>query len=208
LFGLGWLFISALPLGITVGFVDTNAEAPTVYVATIAFSCLLGGMTSFVVAGVRSLGWTIYTSPLQEDASRFGLASCFAVITGIAILIPIGQWFFKDTSNNDGFLLSVMGVGAAGVGIVLVANLFSLARWQVQSVTWGLMTIAAVLGVVLLERRLSGLLPGWLLFTLESSAAVAVILAIMIPCLVLRSHGWHWIRLRKAAASSAPARVP
>lgn len=207
LFGLTWLSISALPLGITVGFVDTSADAPTVYAATIAFSILLGGLTSFIVAGVRSMGWTIYTSPLQEDASRFGLASCFAVLTGIAILIPIGQWFFKDTSNNDGFLLSAMGVGAAGVGIVLVANLFSLARWQVQAVTWGLVTIAAVLGVVLLERRLSGLLPGWLLFTLESSAAVAVILAITVPCLVLRSHGWHWIRLEKAAASPAPARV-
>jgi len=156
---------------------------------------------SLVVVALRSLRWTIYNAPLSENPSRFGLATCFLVTGGIGVLIPIGQWFFSSNGHEGPVSPVGLAAGAAVAAVVLVALLLLRARWYYLTAAWGLWIAAAVAGVMILALYLPPGLPYWFVCMLESSAVVGIVVAIAMPCLVLRAHGWHWVRAKRESSS-------
>lgn len=206
LYGVVWLSIGALPAATATSYANEQASSSEViFAAFVAFGILLGSLTSLVVVALRSLRWTIYHAPLSENPSRFGLATCFLVTGGIGVLIPIGQWFFSSNGRNDPVSPVGLAVGAAVAAVVLVALLLSRARWYFLTVAWGLWIAVAVAGVMILALYMPRVFPYWFVCMLESSAVVGIVVAIVMPCLVLRVHGWHWVRAKKEVPSSVKA---
>lgn len=206
LYGAVWLSIGSLPAAAAISHVDARTNSPeVVFAAFVAFGVLLGSLTSLVVVGLRSLRWTIYHAPLSENPSRFGLATCFLVTGGIGVLIPIGQWFFSSNGHEGPISPVGLAVGAAVAAVVLVALLMSRARWYFLTAAWGLWIATVVAGVMILALYLPRVLPYLFVCMLESSAVVGIVVAIAIPCLVLRTHGWHWVRAKKEVPSSVKA---
>jgi hypothetical protein len=151
----------------------------------------------------KTLGWTIRNRPIESPSRRFGLGAIFVVIAKTGVLLALGKWLFDVTRWWDTqSWMTAYGMGELMlVGTWLVAILFSRLSWY--RIVGGLLLVGATV-FILNGLGLAGLSVKYPMFLYARAAEVFTLvgmtLAVLITCLVLRSHGFRWARARASQA--------
>lgn len=174
--------------------------------AITATAIFATGITALVVWIPHAMGWTIRNRPAEGPSHRFGLGAIFAVITSLGILLALGKWLDPSQWNNNTWIIYGL-VEMLLVGTALVAILFSRLSWDWMAGGFLLVAGAIFLLICLRLVGMSARNPNYSdIYVMEAGALIGTTLAALLPCLILRRHGFRWTRA--SAPVCSPSTVP
>ncbi len=198
-----WLFgtacFSAMAVACAFGWQTAGDEFASAWTASLITQLILAGVSAALVAACRSVGLTIRDAPTAKNPGRFGLATFFIVITGISILIALGRTHMEQQLQNTAtpFLFILLTYYAVAIG--LVAILFVRARWYVVAIAAASLLAAAMIGLYWQIESLVIPVPRQLFHWLNLGGIAGTVIGVTVPCVVLRSRGWRWVRATRTA---------
>lgn len=201
----------ALVLGqipVAVGMWLNEGEFLATWTGAILLGLPAAGVIAAIVAPIRSIGWTIRDAPVSENPRRFGLATFLSVVAGICVLLALCQTHVEQGLNRMADFLAFVIAGCPLFGGALIAVLFSRFRWPIVALA---VVITFVLAGVALDpytQTLAIPVPSRQVYQLFSAVLFGVAMTVAIPCLVLRAHGFAWVRGGRGAAMESVAPTP
>lgn len=197
LLGTCWLGAVAVSL-----VVHNHGWAVHYGLAMIVRAWIIAGLTTAgCVAAVavlcRPLGWSVRALEEGHHPWRFGLMELFSLTASVGLALVLIQSLMDFPGLIYVLNLSTWPASSFLLGVPLVGILFLRSRW------------AIVLGViVLIAIAVAGTY--WYVETVGASpvikksdryvgegvAAASTVFGLVVPCLVLRRHGWRWTRTK------------
>lgn len=204
---LGTLWLTALSVPLVV--LDQNAavyyDLTMILRAWVVAGLVASGLTAALAILFRPLGWSARAAEESRSLWRFGLMQLFSLTASVGIALVLIQSLLELPG-----LISLLGIsdwpaGSFCVGIPLAGILFLRSRWAialgvVASVAIGL---AGTYWYVEAWRFSFPSKPDRYLG--EGIALASTLLAIVLPCLVLRRHGWRWTKVGSVEALAEAA---
>lgn len=208
--GILWLAAVVTPIVVTYRFLYGRDRIPIggFWEPMIAQAVLLTGATAFLMAAPRWFGWRLQKEVSEFESMipklrRFGLASLFTAITLFAIVLGLCRvldfnlHFLSLSSLQEAvhFICALSPSLAIGLPIAFTSR---SRRQLVVSI------LVITLGTIVELWVICGL---WNDRFLGHSLArlSGAVFAALLPCLLLRRHGYHWCRATNATRSQEQA---
>ncbi len=207
LFGALWLVVLAIPpvLNEILGFQQLAVTFPYALAMALVPSMIAGLVASGLVAAVavlfRPLGWSIRAAEESRTQWRFGLLQLCLLTASVGIALVLVQSMPGLSGSISYHRISVWPIGSfLSVGLVGLLFLRSRTAMALGVVTLALIGFAATYWYVetYVLKRWDGYLG-------EAVAAAGTTLAVVLPCWVLRRHGWRWTKVGSVEALAEAA---
>lgn len=152
----------------------------------VTLGLFMSSLAAAVAIVVRPLGWAISPPDEQPGTFRFGLMQMLILISSGGMAIILFQ-ALPEFSQSEALFWSI---GSLVFGIPLVGVLFIRSgRWRAI----GLVASLAIAGEAIYWRAVwPGNVADVPFFAGEAITTASAALTILIPCLVVRKHGWAW----------------
>lgn len=197
---LGTLWLAALTVPLVLFSRGPFAGDPIAGFRTdIVIGLLMSSLAAAVAVTLRPWGWTIGPAHDRLAPWRFGLMPMFALVSSVGIAIFLFQSLLM-INDSDWLFWSV---GALALGVPLVGVLFLKSGWM--RALGVVASLVVAIGAITWRALASGNLANPPFFIGEGITTASSVLTILIPCLVLRAHGWTWTRAQTAMSLDEPA---
>ncbi len=200
---LGTLWLAALTVPLVLFSRGRFASEPIAGFRTaFVIGLLMSSLAAAVAVVFRPVGWTIGPAEDRPAPWRFGLMPMLTLVSSVGIAIFLFQSLLM-INDSDWLFWSV---GALVLGVPLVGVLFLESGWM--RALGVVATLVVAVGAISWRALASGNLVHPPFFIGEGITTASSALTILIPCLVLRAHGWTWTRAEAAASLELPVRNP
>lgn len=161
----------------------------------VTLGLFMSSLAAAVAIVVRPLGWAISPPAAEPGTFRFGLMQMLILISSVGMAIILFQ-ALPGFSKSEVLFWSM---GSLAFGIPLVGVLFLRSGW------WrviGLVASLAVAGEAIYYRAVwPGNVADVPFFAGEAITTASAALTILLPCLVVRKHGWAWTKFDQLETS-------
>lgn len=199
-FGLRWLTGTVLLAATAIPVIvrEVHFEGETSLRVWVVVGLLVAALTMMLAVWIRLLGWGIRDASDAPKPFSFGLLGLLILVSGAGMTVVLIQGLFATANVHvfDGaFSAAFIGIPLAGI-LFLRSNGHLVLAMMVLLVTTFIAGSSYVdaMGRIAPADRLSH-------YFGEGVSAVSAGVTILLPCMVLRSRGWGWTRLREADAS-------
>jgi hypothetical protein len=178
----------------------------------IIAALVIAAATAAITITIRPTLWTISNKVDETTNWRFGLGLLLLVFAFFGMGIFLVQSVFQSPQWTQHPVIAHATAGPFLLGALLVGLLFLRLRSLV--VLGGLFLIGATafgiyLGIFIVKPNpappFMPLFPITIRLEGEIAATINALVTILIPCLVLRWHGWHWTRSKRSTDNLAVA---
>ncbi len=194
LLGTLGLFAFTVPLLVSKSWEFSNSF-DVVLRTMVTIGLFMSSVAAAVAIVVRPMGWAISPPDEQPGTFRFGLMQVLILVSSVGMAIILFQGL--PVFNKSEVLF--WSIGSLAFGIPLVGVLFLRSGW------WrviGLVAPLAIAGEAIYWRAVwPGNVADAPFFAGEAITTASAAVTILIPCLVVRKHGWAWTKFDQLETS-------